>query len=132
MFGAAHNRPSWASMIDRQIDRPIPMPSGFVVKSGLNIRSMSCGPIPVPVSATETAHVAIVMALGSHRQHPRSVYGSHRIDCVRYQVYKHLLQLDFDRLLPVAGDHPSSVSIITRCLVRLSRTRASVSRDKAR
>ena len=27
----AHSRPPWASMIERQIDRPMPMPSGLVV-----------------------------------------------------------------------------------------------------
>ena len=37
-------------MIERQIDRPIPIPPDFVVNSGLNIRSSSCEPIPVPVS----------------------------------------------------------------------------------
>ena len=53
VFGANHSRPSWASMIARQIDRPIPIPSDLVVKSGLNIRSMSCELIPVPVSSTD-------------------------------------------------------------------------------
>src|ERR1700724_2541786 len=47
-------RPSCASIIERQIDRPIPIPSDFLVNSGSNIRSMSCEPIPVPVSATDT------------------------------------------------------------------------------
>ena len=91
VFGAAHNRPSWASTIDLQIDRPIPIPSGFVVKSGLNIRSMSCGPIPVPVSATDNRYVAIVMHLGFYGQHPRSADGGHGIDGVRDQVYEQLL-----------------------------------------
>src|SRR5258705_11366488 len=54
VFGETHNRPSWASMIARQIDNPIPIPSDLVVKSGLNIRSISCGLTPVPVSETET------------------------------------------------------------------------------
>ena len=27
----AHSRPPWASIIERQIERPMPMPSGFVV-----------------------------------------------------------------------------------------------------
>src|SRR5215216_5851782 len=40
-------------MIARQIDRPIPMPSDLVVKSGLKIRSRCCGLIPVPMSPTE-------------------------------------------------------------------------------
>jgi len=30
-FGTAHNRPPWFSMIDRLIERPIPMPPPFVV-----------------------------------------------------------------------------------------------------
>jgi hypothetical protein len=30
-FTSAHNRPSWAWMIDRQIDSPIPTPLDFVV-----------------------------------------------------------------------------------------------------
>ena len=53
MFGDTHNRPSWASMIARQIDRPIPMPSDLVVKSGLKIRSICCVLIPAPLSATD-------------------------------------------------------------------------------
>jgi hypothetical protein len=31
--------PSWASMIERQIDRPIPIPPDFVVKGGFKISS---------------------------------------------------------------------------------------------
>src|SRR5262249_11152126 len=30
-FGSAHSRPPWASMIERLIERPHPMPSGFVL-----------------------------------------------------------------------------------------------------
>jgi hypothetical protein len=30
-FASAHSRPPWASMIDRQIDSPIPTPRDFVV-----------------------------------------------------------------------------------------------------
>jgi hypothetical protein len=30
-FASAHSRPSWASMIDRQIDSPIPVPLDLVV-----------------------------------------------------------------------------------------------------
>ena len=39
-------------MIERQIDRPIPMPSDFVVNSELKIRPTSCEVMPLPVSAT--------------------------------------------------------------------------------
>jgi hypothetical protein len=30
-FASAHSRPPWATMIDQQIDSPIPMPLDFVV-----------------------------------------------------------------------------------------------------
>ena len=30
-FASAHSRPPWASMMDRQIDSPIPVPLSFVV-----------------------------------------------------------------------------------------------------
>jgi hypothetical protein len=36
--GATHSCPPWASMIDRQIESPIPRPSGFVVKKGSKMR----------------------------------------------------------------------------------------------
>jgi hypothetical protein len=39
-------------MIERQIDRPIPIPSGFVVKKASNIRPTFVGSSPVPVSVT--------------------------------------------------------------------------------
>jgi len=31
LFASAHSRPPWASMIDRQIDSPIPVPLDLVV-----------------------------------------------------------------------------------------------------
>ena len=43
------------SIIDRQIDSPIPRPSDFVVYNGLKSRSTCSSPIPVPVSAIETS-----------------------------------------------------------------------------
>ena len=54
-FLAAHSRPPCASMIDRQIGSPIPIPCGLVVKKGANNRS-ACLPasIPGPVSSTDT------------------------------------------------------------------------------
>ena len=48
----AHSRPPCASTIDRQMERPRPIPSPFVVKKGSNIRSRLPGSIPVPVSVT--------------------------------------------------------------------------------
>ena len=52
--GVAHNRPPCASMIERQIDNPMPMPPGFVVKNELNIRSAFSGSMPVPESCIAT------------------------------------------------------------------------------
>src|ERR1700693_2885719 len=53
-LAVAHNRPSWASTIDRQIDSPIPMPCALVVNNGENIRSAALGSTPFPVSSTDT------------------------------------------------------------------------------
>jgi hypothetical protein len=40
---SAHIRPPWASTIVRAMDKPIPMPFGFVVKNGSNTSfSLSC------------------------------------------------------------------------------------------
>ena len=38
-FDVAHSRPPCASMIERLIDSPIPVPSGFVVKNALKTSS---------------------------------------------------------------------------------------------
>ena len=42
----AQSRPLWASTIQRQIARPIPMPSSLVVKNGSNTCSTSLSPLP--------------------------------------------------------------------------------------
>src|SRR5262250_1405393 len=52
--GDTQIRPSWFSMIERQMTRPIPIPFALVVKNGLKTRSMLDGSIPVPVSSIET------------------------------------------------------------------------------
>jgi hypothetical protein len=41
-------------MIDRRIDRPMPMPLGLAVKKALNSRSTFSGSIPMPESSTAT------------------------------------------------------------------------------
>src|SRR6516165_6247190 len=48
----AERRPSCASTIERQIDKPIPMPCGFVVKNGSKMRLTSFESIPDPESST--------------------------------------------------------------------------------
>ena len=47
-------RPSCASTILRQMESPIPVPCGFVVKNGSNILSRVCSFKPHPLSRTVT------------------------------------------------------------------------------
>jgi len=42
--------PPWRSMMERQIDRPIPNPSGLLVMKGSKIDSSLSAAIPVPLS----------------------------------------------------------------------------------
>ena len=46
MFAVAHSRPPSASMIERQIESPIPMPLALVVKKALKSRSAFSGGDP--------------------------------------------------------------------------------------
>ena len=48
----AHMRPPCCSMIDRQIDSPMPMPWDLVVKNASKMRLIFFGSIPVPESST--------------------------------------------------------------------------------
>src|SRR3546814_3429544 len=54
-FGATHSRPPWASMIDRLIDRPSPMPLLLVVTKGWKSFPATSGSSPGPVSRTVTS-----------------------------------------------------------------------------
>ena len=47
---AADILPPWRSMMERQIERPIPSPSGLLVMKGSKIDSSFSGAIPVPLS----------------------------------------------------------------------------------
>jgi hypothetical protein len=74
MLGLTYNRPLWASIIDRQIDRPMPTPSDFVVKSGLNIRSMSFGSTHRS-SVFHRNHYAVrFVNFGFDAKHPRPMF----------------------------------------------------------
>jgi hypothetical protein len=42
-------------MIERQVDSPMPRPSGFVVNKGSKMRCARAGSSPVPVPSTEMA-----------------------------------------------------------------------------
>src|SRR6266852_2913605 len=74
------------------MDSPIPIPPDFVVNSGLNICLSCCGPIPGPLSATDTMTPAALWT--SDLQEPRPILRRHRVDGVCDQVQKHLLELD--------------------------------------
>ena len=50
-------RPSWFSMIDWQIERPIPIPRALVVNIGLKSWATSDDLMPVPVSSIDTCTV---------------------------------------------------------------------------
>ena len=82
-------------MMDRQIDRPIPVPYGFVVKNGWKMRSAFSGSIPGPESST-----MINTPSGSPiTDFTRSVQGAigdgvHSFNRIRNQIGDHLLQLD--------------------------------------
>ena len=103
--GDTQRRPPWALMIERQIESPMPMPLGFVVKKASNKRSMISGAIPGPESSTAISTAAGPVALRSHAQHPRFVRArAHRLNGVHDQIQDDLLQLDpvpHDRSQPV-------------------------------
>src|SRR6516162_1295392 len=52
--GDTQIRPSWFSMIDWQIERPIPIPRALVVNIGLKSWATSDDLMPVPVSSIDT------------------------------------------------------------------------------
>src|ERR1700692_1084465 len=99
MVAVAHSRPPWASMIERQIESPIPMPPDLVVKKGLNSRSTFSAAIPTPQSAT-------LMSAWPGSSWPDRTDSSpirdrlHRFNTIHHQVDDHLLQLD-----PITKDH---------------------------
>jgi hypothetical protein len=75
-FGDAHSWPPWASTIERQIDSPIPIPSGFVVKKASKSRSFGAKSSPRPESVSRRerkkvemlfAHLKRILGLGKLR-----------------------------------------------------------------
>ena len=82
-------------MIERVIDRPMPRPSGFVVKKGSKTRDRVSGGSPAPVSEMVTLTVSgagAVVRIVSRRS--GGSVGFHRLDGVAHQVQQGLLQLD--------------------------------------
>ncbi len=98
--GAAQSCPPCASTIDRQMDRPIPIPCGLVVKNASKMRVRSLGSMPVPQSATVIRTVlASSICVVTRNRRVRSVNGAHRLDRVHGQIEQNLLQRH-----PLAGD----------------------------
>ncbi len=63
-MGVTHNRPSWASIIDRQIASPIPMPSDFVVNQRIEY-AIDVVRIDAPPSVSDRyQYSALVVCLG--------------------------------------------------------------------
>src|SRR5262245_18985937 len=101
-----HNRPPWASMIDRQIASPIPMPCALVVNSGLNIRSMAFGSTPFPVSSTDTSTLPESWTSDlkeSTRCEHMALAVATRREVLRLTVSQKLSRIDSDRLDSDAG-----------------------------
>ena len=56
--GDTQIRPLWLSIIEWQMESPIPIPSSLVVNSALKIRLMLDGSIPVPLSSIDTCTIS--------------------------------------------------------------------------
>ena len=60
--------PSWLSMIERQIERPIPMPCALVVNSGLKTRSILSWFNSAPAILNGDLYAVLSGQLGSYGQ----------------------------------------------------------------
>ena len=91
----ALNCPPWASMIERQIDNPMPMPPGLVVKNASNIRA-ACSGIDTRPGILDFQHhgVGSIRARCDHRGARKVLHGRHGLNRVDDQVDDDLLKLD--------------------------------------
>ena len=80
-------------MIERQMESPIPIPRALVVNSGLKMRSMLDGAIPLPVSSIETRMLPCSVT-SDFMDSKRRFAQSHGLDCIHHQIQDDLLQLD--------------------------------------
>jgi hypothetical protein len=81
-------------MIERQIDRPMPMPLDLVVKKASNRRSASLAAIPTPQSSTATEFDRAVLLRSDHQFARPSDERLHRFNAIDHQIKDHLLELD--------------------------------------
>ena len=91
---SAAMRPPWASMTERQMRRPMPIPPSLVVKKLSKRRVTCCGSIPGPLSSTEQRKVAGSCDDGADADVAVRASGlRHRLHGVDSQINDHLLQL---------------------------------------
>jgi hypothetical protein len=105
-FAVAHSRPPWASMIERQIESPIPMPLDLVVKKAVNSRSASSAEIPTPQSVTLTS----ACSFSSRSDRITSSRGRSVTDCIASMPFitRLIIMLQLD---PITQDHGSGCEI---------------------
>ena len=92
---SAHNLPPCASMIERLMGSPIPMPLARVVKNGSKSRAITSALTPIPESSTETRIWPASSYSRPDQQPPRPAGNAgHRLDSIHQQIQDHLLQLN--------------------------------------
>ena len=86
-------RPLWFSMIEWQMERPIPMPWSLVVNSGLEDLTEVGGINSNPGILDRHLYTIVPVQFGFYGQHTR-LYRPHGIDGIHDQIQNDLLQLD--------------------------------------
>src|SRR5258705_412660 len=118
-------------MIERQIDRPMPMPSGFVVWKGSKRRGRLSGRSPWPVSrtATHTPAGSILTVLMCNSRLPSS---TPLIDWMALTIKFNITCCSCTRSPWMRGNSPAScVPTVTPVLTASLRVRAVTSRSAA-
>ena len=102
---AADILPPCRSMMERQIERPSPSPSGVLVINGSKTDSSFSAAIPVPAVLNFDEHVRFINEFVRTSSPPRAVESgsAHGAERVEHQVQDDLLQLD-----PVTLDRATS------------------------
>ena len=81
-------------MMEQHIDRPIPMPCGFVVWKALNSVSLCSLIDPDAGVLHRDHHIPILIPIGADAKNPRQIArGCHRLHAIHQQIDDHLLQL---------------------------------------
>ena len=98
--------PPCASMIERLIDSPIPIPFGFFVTNGSKILSPSFGSSPTPEFLHLDTNAVRPIELRSNQQLPRPIDDrDHRLDAIHDQVLHYRCKRTRS---PMTGRHPAA------------------------